>query len=124
MNCFPNITTQIIISLENMGRCTATIKFRWSFIYFSGDKAEILQIKEIKTVYFVECVCAWLCPTLCDPVDCRLPGSSVYGIFQARILEWVAISSSKGSSCPRYQTRISCISCTAGRFLTSEPSRK
>ena len=64
MNCFPNITTQIIISLENMGRCTATIKFRWGFIYFSGDKAEILQIKEIKTVYFVECVCAWLCPTL------------------------------------------------------------
>ena len=124
MNCFPNITTQIIISLENMGRCTATIKFRWSFIYFSADKAEILQIKEIKTVYFVECVCAWLCPTLCDPVDCRLPGSSVYGIFQARILEWVAISSSKGSSCPRYQTHISCISCTAGRFLTSETSRK
>ena len=38
------------------------------------------------------------CPTLCDPMDCRLPGSSVHGIFQARILEWVAISFSRRSS--------------------------
>ena len=41
---------------------------------------------------------AQLCPTLCDPVDCSPPGSSVHGILQARILEWVAISFSKGSS--------------------------
>ena len=41
------------------------------------------------------------CPTLCDPVDCSLPGSSVHGIRQARILEWVAMSSSRGSSRPR-----------------------
>ena len=41
------------------------------------------------------------CPTLCDPVDCSLPGSSVYEIFQARVLEWVAISFSRGSSQPR-----------------------
>ena len=38
------------------------------------------------------------CPTLCDPTDCSLPGSSVHGIFPARILEWVTISSSRGSS--------------------------
>ena len=38
------------------------------------------------------------CPTLCDPMDCRLPGSSVLGILQARILEWVAIPFSRGSS--------------------------
>ena len=42
-------------------------------------------------------------------MDCRLPGSSVHGVFQARILEWVAISSSRGSSQPRDPTRISCI---------------
>ena len=41
-----------------------------------------------------------LCPTLCNPVDCSLPGSSVHGIFQARVLEWVAISFSKESSQP------------------------
>ena len=47
------------------------------------------------------------CPTLCDPVDCNLPGSSVHGILQARILEWVAISFSRGSSWPRDWTRVS-----------------
>ena len=45
--------------------------------------------------------CAQLCLTLCDPMDCNLPGSFVHGIFQARILEWVAVSSSRGSSQPR-----------------------
>ena len=59
--------------------------------------------------FIVQDSCPWLyvaiivqvtqsCPTLCDPVDYSPPGSSVYGIFRARILEWVAISSSKGSS--------------------------
>ena len=49
------------------------------------------------------------CPTLCDPMDCSPPGSSVHGIFQARILEWGAISSSRGSSRHRDWIRISCI---------------
>ena len=52
------------------------------------------------------------CPTLCDPMDCSLPGSSVHGILQARILEWVAIFFSRGSSRPRDQTQVSRI---AGR---------
>ena len=52
------------------------------------------------------------CPTLCDPVDCSPPGSSVHGILQARILEWVAISFSWGSSPARDRTQISHI---AGR---------
>ena len=47
------------------------------------------------------------CLTLCDPVDCSLPGSSVHGILQARILKWVAISFSRGSSRPRDQTQVS-----------------
>ena len=50
----------------------------------------------------------WL---FCDPMDCSVPGSSVHGIFQARILEWVAIS-----SWPRDQTRVSCVSCI-GRWI-------
>ena len=50
---------------------------------------------------------------LCNLMDCSLPGSSVHGIFQARILEWVVISFSGGSSPPRDRTRVSC---TAGRF--------
>jgi len=44
---------------------------------------------------------AELCLTLCNPVDCSVPGSSVHGILQARILEWVAIAFSRGSSRPR-----------------------
>ena len=44
------------------------------------------------------------CLTLCDPMDCSLPGSSVHGILQAKILEWVAIPYSRGSSQPRDQT--------------------
>ena len=55
------------------------------------------------------------CLTLCNPVNCSLPGSSILGILQARILEWVAISFSRGSSRPRDQTQISCI---AGRLFT------
>ena len=61
------------------------------------------------------------CPTLCDPVDCRLPAFSVHGVFQARILEWVASSFSRRSSWPRDWTHVSC---TTGRFFTSEPSGK
>ena len=47
------------------------------------------------------------CPTLCDPIDCSLPGSSVHGIFQAIVLEWIAISFSRGSSWARDQTQVS-----------------
>ena len=47
------------------------------------------------------------CPALCDPMDCSLSGSSLHGIFQARILEWVAISFSRRSSQPRDRTQVS-----------------
>ena len=57
------------------------------------------------------------CLTLCDPMDCSLLGSSVHGILQARIMKWVAISSSRGSSRPRDQTCISYVSCTGRRVL-------
>ena len=64
-----------------------------------------------KTLYtcVCMCVCTQLCPTLCDPMDCNLPDSSVHGIFQARLLEWVAISSSRGFSQLRDQTHVSYI---------------
>ena len=61
------------------------------------------------------CLVAQSCLTLCDPMDCSLPGFSVRGILQVRILEWAAISFSGGSSWPRDQTQVSCI---AGRFFT------
>ena len=55
------------------------------------------------------------CPTLCNAVDCSPPGPLVREILQARILEWVAISFSRGSSQPKDRTQVSC---TAGRFFT------
>ena len=61
------------------------------------------------------CSVAHLCPTLCNPMDCSLPGTSVNGIFQARILEGVAISNSRGSSSLRDWTPVS--SCTSRQIL-------
>ena len=61
------------------------------------------------------------CPTLCDPMDCSLPGSSVHGIFQAKILEWGAISFFRRSSQPRDRTQVSRI---AGRHFTIWATRE
>ena len=58
-----------------------------------------------------------LCPTLCDPINWSSPGSSVHGILQASILEWVAIFSSRGSSQPRDWTHVSCVSWTGRHIL-------
>ena len=61
------------------------------------------------------------CLTLCDPMDCSLPGSSIHGIFQARVLEGVAISFSRRSSQPRGWTQVSCI---VGRHFTIWATRE
>ena len=65
---------------------------------------------------FCWCLVPKSCLTLCDPMDCSPPGFFVHGILQARTLEWVAISSSKGSSQPRDQSHVSCIPCI-GRWI-------
>ena len=78
-------------------------------------------------IFSYVCACAkslQLCSTLCDPMDCNLPGSSVRGVLQARMLEWGAMPSSRGSSRPRYRTWVSSISCIAVRFFTTKPPRK
>ena len=73
------------------------------------------------SVAWSESVIAQLCPTLCDPIDFSLPGSSVHGILQARILEWGTIPFSGGSSQPRDQIWVSCI---AGRFFIAWATRE
>ena len=62
-----------------------------------------------------------LCLTLCNPMDCRPPGSSVHGILQARTLERIAISFSRASSQPKDRTQVSCIT---GRFFTVWATKK
>ena len=79
--------------------------------------------QEYKLLFFqVRAVCYCLVtksvPTLCNPMNCSPPGSAVHGISQARILEWVAILFSRGSSQPRDWT---CISRIGRRFFTTEP---
>ena len=59
-------------------------------------------------ISYTEWVSAQSCLTLCDPMDCSPPGSSVHGIFQARILEWVAVSYARGSFRPKDQSHVSC----------------
>ena len=79
------------------------------------SKWRIILISRLKNSQ-VKYVCACMhvkslqsCVTLCDPLDCSPPGSSVHGILQARIPEWVPISFSRGSSRPRNRTLVSCI---------------
>ena len=67
--------------------------------------------------YMYMCMSLQSCWTLCNLMDCGLPGSSVHGIPQARILEWVVDSSSKGSSQPRDQSHIFYVSCIGGQIL-------
>ena len=93
----------------------------WQILYhLSHQGSSVMRRKMLNEL----CSVTQARPTLWDPMDHSLPGTSVHGIFQARILKWVAISFSWGSSWPRNQTCISCISCIAGRFFTPEPPGK
>ena len=78
----------------------------------------LLLLLQLLHIIISLCLLTYLCLTLCDPLDCNPPGSPVLGISQARILEWVAISSSRGSSQPMDQTHVSWSSCIAGKFFT------
>ena len=80
--------------------------------FFVSHENFCLKVYFIWSKYESESEVAQSCPTLCDSMDCSPPGSSVHGILQARILEWVAIFFSRGSSWPRDWTQISHI---AGR---------
>ena len=94
--------------------------FEWVALHCFG--CSINTWWKISVPFFLSCV--WVlvtqsCPALCDPKDCSPPGSSVHGIFQARMLEWVAIFFSRGTSWPRDRTcRI------AGWFFTVWATRE
>ena len=78
--------------------------------------------KSLPSLYFPSlCEVAQSYPTLCNPMDCSLSGSSIHGIFQARVLEWIAISFSRGSPQARNRTRVSRI---AGKRFTVWATRE
>ena len=95
-------------------------------VFGNGSHRKTTHKSSQPDILFRLCPCVSLSvaqsrPTLCDPMHCSPPGSSVHGIFQARLLEWVTISFSRGSSRLRDQTRVSC---TAGRFFTIWATRE
>ena len=95
---------------------TKAKKEKWS-IYLKSEY-EVQEAARNQTGAGAQCLTPW------NPQDCSPSGSSVHGIFQARILEWAAISISRWSSQSRDQTHISCNSCLAGQFFTTAPPGK
>ena len=73
------------------------------------NRKHVTYLRIFKFLCAVLCLVVQSCPTLCDPMSCSPLDSSVHGILQARILEWVAMPSSRGSSQPRDRTQVSCI---------------
>ena len=86
-----------------------------------------MKLAHLKIYNVHVCVCAkslQSCPTLCDPMDCSLPGSSVHKIFQARTLEWVAISSSSDLPNPGIEPESLMSSVLAAGFFTTSATWK
>ena len=114
INSSRNICSHLTLTVRGVRGCSSSMSSEASFPGNSMNKIDF------------NCVhaCVLSSSVMCDswqPKDYSSPGSSVHGILQARIMEWVAISSSRGLSWPRDQTRISCVSCIAGRFFIMEP---
>ena len=114
---------QLSLFLKNVAKCHGmSPSGSWTSSIWCEQNRNSIQKTTMKS-----CVNAKLlqsCPTLCNPVDHSLPGSSVHRILQATILEWVAILSSRGPFWPRDRTHVSCISHIAGGFFTIEPQGK
>ena len=96
---------------------------RWCRWWFLGSEPRFNLRILLNTVFqkATMCVGAQSCLNLCNPINCSPPDSSVRGIFQSRILKWVAISFSRGFFWPRDRTPVSCI---AGRFFTIWATRE
>ena len=124
---------KLLLKLWDNSKCSFDIQFpryiillneRYKWISSLGN-CLILLPGVTPTPYVVEedhcfihaCACVQSCWTLCDPTDCNPPGSSVHGIFQTRILKWVAVSSSRWSFQLRDWTHNSCVSCIGRSIL-------
>ena len=110
----------LVMTRCNLCRISPKIRFLYN-IYLVHAKCITYSRTGVNSMFNVYCLCvcsvAQLCLTLCDPMGCHLPSSSIQAIFQARILERVAISCSRGSSWPRDQIRAFCESCIVRRML-------
>ena len=100
------VSLPFLIPVEQLGISVSKIR---TTSWTHGEDSPVAQV-------CVRAKSLQLCLTLCDPIDCSPSGSSVSGILQAKILQWVAIPSSRGSSQPRDRTHISSVSCH-GRWV-------
>ena len=97
---------------------------RYCGTWIAGHRSKLIMLTHIWVWAYVHTQLLQFCPTLCNPMGCSPPGSSVHGILQARILEGVAMPSSRGCFWLRDWTRASYISCTARGFFTAEPPQR
>ena len=116
----PGGLTWIRVTPKIIQHSDKTSKFESQFCHLvagwrAGDLGQGLTHRKVKVLV------AQSCPTVCDPMVCSPPGSSVHGILQARILKWAAMPFSRGSSQPRDGTQVSLIS---GRFFTIWATRE
>ena len=88
-------------------------QYKWNLNFKSFWKCHI------SSCYY--CLVTKLCPSFCDPMDCSSPGSSVHGISQARVAEWIAISFSRGTFPTQGSNHVACLS---GGFFSTEPPGK
>ena len=107
--------------LKGMEGCPHLSSFGNEFIWLKAKRTALCTVLWLMKLCSTETLCCaqplQSCLALCDPMDCSPPGSSVHGILQARILEWIAMPSSRGSSRPRDQTCISYVSCIGRQVL-------
>ena len=91
------------------------VRYKYKMVYAPTSNCHAF-IAVVVVIYLLSCV--WL---FCNPMGYSLPGSSVHGILQVRILEWVAIAFSRGSYWPRVEPSSPASSALAGGFFTTEP---
>ena len=121
-NSQKEIRMHCLTSQRHTRRCGCSHPgFMWPLSHHPcWDEGCLLNLSTV-TLKKVKVLVTQPCPTLCDPMNCSPPGSSVHGIFQATILEWVAISFSRGSSWPRDWIWVFYI---AGSFFTAWTTRE
>ena len=102
-----SFSSEVILTPDRLPVVSVTIKKKVNYSLKQINENNTFTSEKLKINLKGACLVTQSCLILCDSMDCTIPGSSVHGISQARILEWVAIPFSRGTSWPRDWTRVS-----------------